>query len=235
MISSGYVVGDGSKVRTAFHAIIDMARSSKMLADPDDSNKIAIPMAVFVYSSDGKRISIPTDTFVPTAHFAKDNLRYLGRGEGTVTRSNADLMEVQFNSKLANPLTPALKRANEGDEVYILGYPHATSDRVKFHALDAPGESLRVSFGHVISLDQSYKKMNRDPSQVPVDVKEFFQKAVIYSDADGVQGDSGGPTVNAKGEVLGTYTSGYPADGTASADHISYSSNDFYSVPKPAN
>jgi S1-C subfamily serine protease len=52
---------------------------------------------------------------------------------------------------------------------------------------------------------------------------------MVVTNADGGPGLSGGATVNARGEVIGTMTAGYPADGSASLDHVSFTSSEYLS------
>jgi hypothetical protein len=106
----------------------------------------------------------------------------------------------------------------------MIGYPQKSTDRVQYGAPDTPGEQLRVSVGRAISASAALVKQGHGP-EVNEATNELYGQMVV-SDADGAPGLSGGPTLNARGEVVGTYTDGYPADGRATTNHVSFSSND---------
>ncbi len=234
LISSAYVVGDGTRLRTAFHAVKDVIKDSVNLKKLDKNQEnLAVEVPVFVYSTNGSPVMGPSKAALPVAEFSRDNLRFLVPEDGKITLPNDDLVEVKFKDKIGSPLRAAKKPIQPGDPIYLVGYPSKSKDRAAFKTLDAPGDQLRITRGKVLTVDQAFAKTGKDPEKLPQAVRDFYQKAMILSDADGRYGLSGGATFNSNGEVVGTFTSSYPADGSASEDHVSYSSNDFYKLKTP--
>lgn len=229
MFSSGYVVDDGSKIRTAFHEIRHLVNGNSLKTQNPNDSTLSIEIPVFVYDSNFNLIASPNEGSLSTAKFPKQNLSaYNPKG---VTLPNDDLAELRFNKHLAQPLKNATIAGKIGDSIFIAGYPLKTEDRKAFGLPDSPGMTLRISTGKILTLDDAYRKMGTSPETIPEYIKQHYRNGMITFDADGAPGLSGGATLNANGEVIGTYTAGYPADGTASLNHIGYGSNEFSSQP----
>lgn len=215
-ISSAYLVGDGSRMRTAYHAVSD-ALGDKSIT----GNSVAAKVPVLVYESSGRRIW----SGYASALFPKSYLYNRYKEEGQITLPNDDLADIQLSKRLGRPLPASVIAAKPGDTIYLIGFPKFTSDRAAYGVPDSPGGQLRISAGQVIPMEVASQKQGVNPADLTETTKSYYGQMVI-SDADGVPGLSGGVAVNASGQRVGTYTSGYPADGSATPNHISYISND---------
>jgi hypothetical protein len=224
MFASGYVVGDGSVVRTAYHEIRDLVKSPLSWALNIENSVVHVRIPVFIYNQNGVLVASPEITGFAQAQFTLKTMTS-GHSPGSITLPNDDVADVQFPLKIAPPLRSALAPPSPHEPLYILGFPQHTDDRKTYSLPDAPGLKLTVSVGQVLTLDEMYRKMGRDPVSIPSEIKDYFARGLIPSSADGAPGLSGGATLNSKGEVWGTYTAGYPADGAANANRLSYSSN----------
>jgi len=219
-LSSGYLVANGSRVRTAFHAVSDWSRRH---LNAGQGSTASAPVPVFIYDSSGKLLSSP-DMDKATAIFPRSNLDTSGVGR-QITLPNNDLVEIQLDRVIGPPLPATSTMPKAGEPIYVIGYPQRTADRKAFGVPDSPGGQLRVSEGRAIPIEVMARKEGLDPKDLTDETKREVRQMLV-SNADGAPGDSGGATVNALGQVIGTYTAGYPADGSATPNHLSYSSND---------
>lgn len=215
-ISAGYIIGDGSRVRTAFHAVEDLVGDAI-----ESGNVMAGKIQVWIYDSSGKPLWSPESGLVP-AFFSTANLAALQkRADGTIIPPNEDLAEIQLDRRIGPAVPHASVLPNPGETIYQIGFPQRSADRVYFNAPDAPGAQLRIAYGRVLTIEETAAKLGIQMPYLSYESKRILNMTVV-TDADGGPGLSGGPAVNAKGEVIGTYTAGNPADGHASKDHLSY-------------
>jgi S1-C subfamily serine protease len=111
-----------------------------------------------------------------------------------------------------------------GSVVFSIGYPGATYDRAaKLGRPDSDGVSLYVTFGQVLGLHEALRRNKKDPANMSSDRLEALGENLLISDADSYFGMSGGPTINAKGEVIGIVVGSFPVDGAADALSESFS------------
>jgi len=81
--------------------------------------------------------------------------------------------------------------------------PGATSNRKIYGGLDSDGESLYFSKGKIMSFESYEEIKSKLKGPTNKYVRDISKARFIYSDVDCKEGSSGGPLVNAKGEVLG--------------------------------
>lgn len=99
---------------------------------------------------------------------------------------------------------PALKAETP---LYAIGYPRATQGRQsEFKVPDADGDSLRISTGTYLERpDDDY--LNFLKSLMPEEaIRQYYERSMLFSDIDFVTGNSGGPVVDANGEVVSIAT-----------------------------
>ncbi|MBX3018094.1 MAG: trypsin-like peptidase domain-containing protein [Bdellovibrionaceae bacterium] len=108
--------------------------------------------------------------------------------------------------RVDRPALPWAKTpAQPGEATYIAGYPRQTDSRASMGAADSDGASFRWTLGALMGnaeFNQVLKAENLPPE------KYSFARAGIYSlfmSNDGAEGMSGGPVLNAQGEVLGIF------------------------------
>lgn len=138
-------------------------------------------------------------------------------------------IRIRDNGKLGAPLEAFSGKIQEGDKAYAIGYPTRTSGR----SHNSDGFRQFVSPGSYISLDTFLIRFQRfgpgeshsghitpasHKSSVNVPPKQRFpfpyqlpRRRHVYFDSDVIQGNSGGPTVTATGEVVGIVTHSFSA------------------------
>jgi hypothetical protein len=144
--SSGYLVGDGSRIRTARHAISDIAASGD-------------PVPVFVSDFAGRRIWAPNSGGAVALFRSRNPTRV-----NDFTLPNDDVAEIQLSRPVGQPLIAMAMSAQVGEPVYIIGFPQRSEDRARFGLPDAPGAQLRISQGEVISMEMASQKQGVAPS-----------------------------------------------------------------------
>jgi hypothetical protein len=219
MYSTGYITGNGSRVRTALHEISEVVARYADKAAPRSIVTASIPL--YISDSAGRRIWSPQNG-VAMATFRKvDPFRVVNN----FTQPNDDIADIQLGRPVGTPLNVAAGGPRENETIYIIGYPQKSEDRQQYSVPDAPGGQIRISVGEVISMETASKKQGVEPRDLTRKTKAYYRDMYV-TNADGGPGLSGAPAVNARGEVIGTMTAGYPADGRASLDHVSFVSRD---------
>lgn len=219
--ASAFVMGDGRHLRMTFHSVALLIKEHWQNRETQGFfSGVEIPL--FIYDYSGNKIYSPEDgpahVVFPTLAMALfDN-----RKEDDLIHPNRDVVDVELSAPIALPLRRAQNVAAPGEPVYHIGYPTKTTDRFQYGAPDAPGGQLRVSMGEIITPEASWIKHGGSLEENCASQLASLGRMTLTS-ADGGPGMSGGPTLNAKGEVLGTFTAVYPAQ-DASKNKVTYSS-----------
>lgn len=115
----------------------------------------------------------------------------------------ADWIQFDLSKALSqSPIKTAKSIPKVGEQVFLLGYSVPTTGRDRHKAPDANGKGLFVSKG-VVSSEREIADII-EGMELPK-LKDFNQ-AMLFSNVDGVHGQSGGPLVNARGEVVAVFT-----------------------------
>ncbi|MCX6119112.1 MAG: serine protease [Proteobacteria bacterium] len=140
---------------------------------------------------------------------------------------NDDLVHIAGSSKATDVVSLKLSRpidrkplpvretySSIGDATYILGFPMETKLRETQHsAPDSDGRSYRVSIGKVLDPRSSIIGAG---GTLTDDDANLMSELFVLTDADGVPGQSGGPIVDTKGNVIGVFSNHCKADGRES-------------------
>ena len=118
----------------------------------------------------------------------------------------SDVVRIDLDYEMGTPLRFSKVPPKIGETIYLIGYPMETTDRKLVGATDSDGNSLRISRGKVIGLDD-WKQ--RTGNNVDSSTEGLFKQRMIFVDADCEHGNSGGPLVNAQGEVVGVFMALY--------------------------
>ena len=108
------------------------------------------------------------------------------------------------------PLQLSSATPHPNEPIFILGYPDLTIGRVDLGVEDSNGWSLRVSVGVASEVQGFYRdgvltRVLRTPDAI-----RAYCDQQLFVDVDATSGLSGGPMLNAKGEVVGLYTTHFP-------------------------
>ncbi len=134
--------------------------------------------------------------FNPSKYLLRSNLISFVSTIGRVS----DIIKIRTEKFLNNFLTQAKLTPRIGEQVYVMGYPSRTVDRKSVGAEDSDGESLRVSTGSTVSFEE-WERISGTITNSQE--KEILVNNFLYTDADCVHGNSGGPALNSEGEVIG--------------------------------
>lgn len=205
---SGFLAQDDHTVYSVLHNFNDFLAVQVQKQSLFTSQEIrtglksqALPLVMVSANQD---IVFASKTNVATmAHFnANFDLFNLDLGNNTFSFRLSDRVRLKVATPLrAQPLKIASQLPKPGDRVYGVGFPAQTTNRkLKFGAKDSDGENLWISKGHVISTEEWMKRNDVD---LPDAVKKAYDDYMVLVDFDVEHGDSGGPILNEKGEVVG--------------------------------
>jgi hypothetical protein len=122
-----------------------------------------------------------------------------------------DSVRIQLSVRLPS-LAPASEGCGSGSPTYTIGYSgKTTTTRAALGARDTVYNELSVARGNVLSLDDLARR-----SKHWAEAEMFFRgvagRQTLLTDADGTNGISGGPILNARGEVCGMFKAFFPGD-----------------------
>lgn len=200
-----FFVGDSRTAISTLHVFSDTLRSSRIskvdLVIQDRYGKV-----VYGLNSDDKAETL----------FMQEGL-----GENPKNGLAQELIGLKLEVDLvgAVPLRFAAKDANLGEMVYQVGFPGETNDRFRLLGKpDSNGQSQSITYGSAIDVEAYLMRIGQNPASMSEADKSRIASTFLISDSDGYFGMSGGPSLNAKGEVLGLIVAAYPADGAARKD-----------------
>jgi len=131
----------------------------------------------------------------------------------------ADYTLLKFDRELVAPLKAGDSLALKyKDPVFILGFPGKTTSRHLYERPDSDGLRMRISSGVRVDPYKALMSAGVYERDLCADVPniERWKDQYIFTSADATPGNSGGPMLNERGEVIGILT-GAPVDPQAIA------------------
>ena len=221
---TGFITGDGREMRTALHVVRDFALDAR-------TRGLSGRLPVYILNSHGQIMYGPNNTnaqVAATFDGALDTSVYEGPDRG---RFNLDQVLIRLDRRISDPIPLSRAPLAEGDPVYISGVPRKTEDRAMFNALDSNGRSVLISRGTALGVRTLAERLRRSGfSADEATAAQLLQEGIAVT-ADGAPRQSGGPILNARGEVVGIYTSGLPQSGAVYPFRVSYGTNRLIQVP----
>ena len=215
---TAFVTGDGRDLRTALHVIRDFAKSAR-------AGGASGQIPVFLLNSNGQIVFGPHNvnaTVAATYEGALDTSIYQGKDMG---RFNLDQVLIKLSSPVANPIRIANRPLNDGEPAFIAGVAKRTEDRAAFNAPDADGISVRISRGTAMGARSLMARLEKAGLYTNETTTSQMLREGTAVTADAGPRASGGPILNAQGEVVGVYSSGLPQSGAAFPFRVSYGGN----------
>ncbi|HEY8270927.1 MAG TPA: serine protease, partial [Pseudobdellovibrionaceae bacterium] len=176
---------------------------SNATADTILKRNLHAPLLFALSDQNGKSVVNTSKTIIGTLEFFNPSPLLLGADISMMNSALgriSDIVRVHLVDTSASPLQTSKLPSKVGDTVYLVGYPSETSNRTKVGAPDSGGNSLRISVGKIISFaDWKQRTGNNFGAQT----ESLLQENLVFFDADCEHGNSGGPLLNANGEVIG--------------------------------
>jgi hypothetical protein len=201
-IGTAFLAGDGKTLWTAQHVAHLVTSINPGAATPSEN------LAVFVFDRSGKLVVDPYEIAV-TNKFSR---RQLDLPLFMVGGTSEDYQAFSLSKPIGQPLPIAPSVPAKGERITVVGYPSATGPQVANSNLyedfsdrsprpNSIGNTIEFSFGEVA--DYFYYQAVLNPDEQRSDSPQS-----IYTTADAVPGNSGGPVFNSRGEVIGLVSTG---------------------------
>lgn len=210
---SAFILNQGNQLYTNLHNVFETlsARTSQVSDSSRNSLRSAlIGSKLFFGLSDGQKAVLdPTNEIAGTLSFFNPD-RGLLQGQTTIMNTPlgrvSDVVRFSLQKTLGTPLKFAKSPPAIGETLYLIGFPSETNDRKAVGAEDSDGKSLRISKGQVITLEDWKTRTGNNFGPV---ADTLLSQKMIFVDGDCEHGNSGGPLVNANGEVVGIFMALY--------------------------
>lgn len=121
-----------------------------------------------------------------------------------------DAVKLKLSRRLAARGIPRAKKITPEENLYIAGFPRKTSSRAALGAKDSDGEAFYWTRGSHLPRGNAVKEFFG--SEEPLGLLLGGPDAEVVL-ADGIEGMSGGPVMNERGEVVGLYKGYLPIQG----------------------
>jgi len=205
---SAFTLNTPDSMYTNLHNFYEVISANYSLDEDATSETILkrnlhVPLVFILNDQNGKSVVNTSKTTIGTLEFFNPSPLLLGKDitmmDSALGRVS-DVVRVHLVDTSAIPLQASKSTTHIGDTVYLAGYPSETLDRSKIGVPDSDGNSLRFSVGKIISFSD-WKQ--RTGNNFGAQAESLLQENMIFFDADCEHGNSGGPLLNANGEVVG--------------------------------
>lgn len=221
IIGTGFLLERGDQLWSCQHVFMDyldgwsdaLREANPGISAEEIQKRVrAMPVPLMVFDQNGKKI--PTNS---EKHFVRLTYRPDQGNVGApdfLPSFRTDYVAVQLPLVLGPGLSRAKENLKPGDDAFILGFPTVTTNRQsEFGVPDSTGDDkLHLSYGPRVALDEALNRLGVMNSAIrgiasrlandPVE-KLSWNQGVDFLWADAEHGNSGGPALNARGEVVG--------------------------------
>lgn len=215
--SSGFIAGDANTLWAASHAVnayLDLVLlGAKISKQKQLRNHQRV--AVFIFDAENRLVFDPyvdKATILAPPRLTKHAIatkRFFG--------DDSDYISLNLSKRIAPPLSFAREVPAVGNSVYVLGFPACTACALDGIVVDDPldfadrspapnsdGKGLKFTFGKILPLEGLEAFFDIEPGTL----QRMDLKHMIFHSADSHYGMSGGPTLNARGEVIAIHGGG---------------------------
>jgi hypothetical protein len=221
--STGVLIGKGDEMWVNAHALEGFFKLGEKYGQvsSEDIVKNKMPVRIFAFDSSD---ALVLDSYKDTVLVAQlPALTKQAQTENTYYSLDSDYVKLKLSRPLGVPLVRATVPAHDGDSVYLAGFPSCTNCTTDMQAeaidladrgegLNSDGKGLKFTYGSLLPTSEALSVLGADKKQLQVDLSR-----VLFYSADSVQGLSGAPILNIRGEVLGLHTGG---KGLQSGGHL---------------
>lgn len=214
---TAFLAGEERQLWTALHNFSDLI-DPQIRSGVTEPKRIVLPFALLDSSGQVVYNSIENPAKIESINLSYFDLGEISRGNSCVAMTK-DWISLKLSKKIGDSLKLSPVLPTQDQKLYLVGFPKKTEDRAAYQAglVDSDGVSLyftigkqRANIGGMLELEPCFKGLGAEKGNI------------LYVDGDGVNGLSGAPMVDDKGEVVGIYNYSFPFDGRAIFYHTSY-------------
>ncbi|MBK7845421.1 MAG: trypsin-like peptidase domain-containing protein [Bdellovibrionales bacterium] len=222
--SSIVLIEDGTKAFGAAHviqqeifSILSSIPRLRLETNEGMEQLRQIQLLAFIYDSQGNLVGTPENLAVHVDNINRGDIaslkKYVQRTESSLEEGklfppHLDLVTLKIDRALGPGINISTSPPIPGEDMWQFGFPRKTSGWKFFGGLDSDGNSFYCSRGKSLDFSQSISNDSLSLKNLSLDEDEMnlMKKNVIFISASGEHGMSGGPLLNAKGELIAIHS-----------------------------